>query len=219
VSVVVSPANPAANGAAVESVALSSGRPLDRRMPTQPYTRGADESVTCPQCQSGNDTDARYCDQCGTALMPTTPYQRKSDETQMCESCSCWNAPDAKVCDQCGRSLVNDHDADDGYYARRRPERRDSDEIMDTSSAPDYNPGGHSDSSIQCPHPDCTVEGGAMNAQDARFCDQCGGPLYDEDGLIVLDDSGVAEEVVEGSVGDSSALSLHRARLEMLRLR
>ena len=86
----------------------------ERRMPTQPYTRGADEAVTCPQCRSGNDASARYCDQCGTGLQPEAPYMASADDTQECRN-GHWNAPDAKVCSQCGTSLVNDHDADDGY--------------------------------------------------------------------------------------------------------
>lgn len=86
----------------------------ERRLPTQPYSRGPHETVTCPQCQSGNDLDARYCDQCGYGLRTTIPYLADSGDTQECR-CGAWNAPDAKICDQCGQGLVNDHDADDGY--------------------------------------------------------------------------------------------------------
>ena len=132
-------ANPATAGAWMGPVEqLSFRRPAaiggpvllgrERRMPTQPYTRGAHETVSCPQCQSGNDLDARYCDQCGTGLRTAVPYLADSGDTQECR-CGAWNAPDAKVCDQCGQSLVDDHDADDGYgpdwYAAGRPlERR-----------------------------------------------------------------------------------------------
>jgi hypothetical protein len=199
--------------------AISQRRPAEQRLPTQPYSRGGDETVTCPQCQSGNERDARYCDQCGTGLKPVQPYMAGPEETQECR-CGAWNAPDAKVCDQCGQSLVNDHDADDGYpdwYASRRPAERRSDAagtVMDTSSAPDYNPGAHGDSSLPCPNPGCPVPGGAMNARDAKFCDQCGGPLYNEDGLIVLDDSGVVEEV-GGSMADADLLSRRLRLLEL----
>jgi len=86
----------------------------ERRLPTAPYTRGAHETAVCPQCQSGNDLDARYCDQCGTGLRTSVPYLADSGDTQQCR-CGAWNAPDAKICDQCGQALVDDHDADDGY--------------------------------------------------------------------------------------------------------
>ncbi|HEY2638971.1 MAG TPA: zinc ribbon domain-containing protein [Streptosporangiaceae bacterium] len=33
-----------------------------------PYHRDADETVQCPACKKYNDTDARYCDQCGVKL-------------------------------------------------------------------------------------------------------------------------------------------------------
>lgn len=33
-----------------------------------PYEREADETVQCPSCKKYNDTDARFCDQCGTKL-------------------------------------------------------------------------------------------------------------------------------------------------------
>ena len=39
-----------------------------------PYSRGADEHVTCPACQSGNDADARFCDQCGYGLQALMDY-------------------------------------------------------------------------------------------------------------------------------------------------
>jgi HK97 family phage prohead protease len=124
VCAVVHGANTATAGATME--ALSFRRPVaiggpailgrERRMPTQPYERGADETVTCPQCQSGNDIDACYCDQCGAGLRPSAPYSAAPGETQQCPWCQRWNAPDAKICDQCGRGLVNDHDADDPGY-------------------------------------------------------------------------------------------------------
>jgi HK97 family phage prohead protease len=88
-------------------------------------------------------------------------------------------------------------------------------EIMDVASAPDYNP-DHGAGALQCASPDCSVPGGAMNAADARWCDQCGAPLYDEDGLIVLDDSGVVEEV-GGAMADADLLAMQR-RLRLLEI-
>jgi hypothetical protein len=38
-----------------------------------PYQRDPDENVQCPACGKYNDTDARYCDQCG-AKLPASAY-------------------------------------------------------------------------------------------------------------------------------------------------
>ncbi len=106
----------------------------------------------------------------------------------------------------------------------RRPERRADGQIMDTSTAPDYNPADHAAAGeMHCPNPECTVDGGALNSADARYCDQCGAQMYDGDGMIVLDDSGVVEEV-EGSMADANLLGsvmpleTLRAQLDLLRL-
>jgi len=80
-------ANPGTAGASMLPVELLSfRRPAaiggphllrrERRMPTAPYERGADEHVTCPQCQSGNDADAKVCDQCGKGLV----FDRDADD-------------------------------------------------------------------------------------------------------------------------------------------
>jgi HK97 family phage prohead protease len=121
-------ANPATAGASMTSVEqLAFRRPAaiggpvllgrERRMPTQPYGRGADEHVTCPQCQSGNDADANACDQCGCGLRASMPYFPDPDDSQQCPWCQLWNAADAKVCDQCGRGLTFDRDEDDPGYS------------------------------------------------------------------------------------------------------
>lgn len=66
----------------------------------------ADDLVTCPQCGSGNDSDAHYCDQCDFDLTSTgfrpAPYARDDDETITCWNCGRGDDPDAKFCDQCG---------------------------------------------------------------------------------------------------------------------
>lgn len=82
----------------------------ERRMPTAPYTVRANEDNPCPQCQSMNDRDAHFCDQCG-ARMPGGPVgvaatETGGSETQQCQSCLCMNATDAKYCDQCGAELA-----------------------------------------------------------------------------------------------------------------
>jgi hypothetical protein len=37
----------------------------------EPYQRDPDENVQCPNCDKYNDSDARYCDQCGQKLPPS----------------------------------------------------------------------------------------------------------------------------------------------------
>lgn len=148
-------------------VLLRERRGRERRMPTQPYSRGADEHVTCGQCGSGNDADAAYCDQCGTEINALMTYCESPDDTQTCPWCRLMNAPDAKVCDQCGRGLVNDHDGDDpgyaggaqswrfdpDYYGSSRPrERRAAMSAADVNDLPDsafayIEPGGTKDES------------------------------------------------------------------------
>jgi HK97 family phage prohead protease len=121
VSAVIHGANPATDGASMFPVEqLMFRRPAaiggphllgrERRMPTAPYTVHANEDNACPQCQSRNDRDAYFCDQCGAA-MPGGPVgeaaaEMGGDETQQCQSCLCMNATDAKYCDQCGRELA-----------------------------------------------------------------------------------------------------------------
>ena len=88
---------------------------------------------------------------------------------------------------------------------------------VDTTDGPDYDPGPHAaPGHLVCPSPNCTVEGGAINSPDARYCDRCGASLYSEDGTIILGDSGVPQEVG----GDTAmALALARADLELRRRR
>ena len=212
VSAVVFGANPGTAGSvmtALPAEMLTLRRPVSVRMPTQPYARGADEHVTCLQCQSGNDADARYCDQCGNGMRPLMDYEPDPDDTQECR-CGLWNAPDAKVCDQCGRGLIDDHDADDGYpdwYGSRRPAELRAAFEVDSTDGPDYDPQPHAaPGHLTCPSVGCS----ALNAPDAKHCDQCGASLYSEDGTIILGDSGVPEEVQ----GDT-AMGLARARADL----
>jgi len=48
--------------------------------------------VRCHKCNALIDSDARFCDQCGTALAKTKP----------CPQCDELNDPDARFCDNCG---------------------------------------------------------------------------------------------------------------------
>jgi len=48
------------------------------------------KDVHCPKCGHGNDADAKFCDECGTALART------------CPKCGKANDADAKFCDECG---------------------------------------------------------------------------------------------------------------------
>jgi HK97 family phage prohead protease len=101
-------------------------------------------------------------------------------------------------------------------------------EIQDFSTAPDFNvpaapnaydAGAHSwKPSVSCPNNQCPVyaagDGRAQNEMDSKNCDQCGGPLYNADGLIVADDSGVVEEV-GGALADADLLSRRLRLLEL----
>jgi HK97 family phage prohead protease len=208
VSMVCWAANPAANGASMtalpvsEAAARPDGAGRESRMPTAPYSAKPGEDAECPQCHSMNDADAAYCDQCGTAVRPSGASSAEEAETQRC-GCGNWNAADAKFCDQCGTNLASDLDADnggagngatpaplayDGYWSARRPDgeqRASADagitgdvEARAAAGAPDYNAAEHGPGSTVCPG--C----GAANGLDARFCDQCGAGLYDNDALI-----------------------------------
>jgi HK97 family phage prohead protease len=84
------------------------------------------------------------------------------------------------------------------------------DEIVDMSGAPDYNPVPHQfdPAAIACTTAACAAAG-VKNSPDARYCDQCGEPMYGSDGLMVLDDSGAVTEV-QNSEGDAALLSRQR---------
>lgn len=76
---------------------------------------------------------------------------------------------------------------------------------------PDYDPQPHSlPDHLQCT--DCT----SMNHPDAKFCDQCGGGLYSEDGTIRINEDG-APEAVEGDGETAQALARNSAALELRR--
>lgn len=75
-----------------------------------PYHQDADETVDCPDCGRGNDTDASYCDQCGMQLTPSTEYSAGADEDVTCPNCECVNDDDAEYCDQCGIRLTGRDD-------------------------------------------------------------------------------------------------------------
>jgi hypothetical protein len=132
------------------------------------------------------------------------------------------------VCDQCGQGLVDDHDADDGYgpdsWKSRKPgERRAQDELVDMSSALDYNPAPHEydPGAVQCANPDCPVPGGAKNGGDAKYCDQCGAdlaPAYAGNGTEVVDDSGVVEDIEGAAMSDAELLAHRHRELELLSL-
>jgi membrane protease subunit (stomatin/prohibitin family) len=183
-----------------EAAARPAGAGRESRTPTAPYSAKAGEGNECPQCHSMNDGDAAYCDQCGTAVRPTGQSTAEENETQRC-GCGNWSADDAKFCDQCGTNIASDLDADnggmgngateapyDGWYAQQNPDaeqRASADlgltgdpEVGFSDSAPEYDPSQHGPGSPTCP--DC----GSANGLDAKFCDQCGSGLYDNDALI-----------------------------------
>lgn len=120
---------------------------------------------------------------------------------------------------------VGQNDRSDG---REREQLASRGEINDNSNAPDFNmpsepapydAGQHSwKPSVSCPSKDCPVycqgDGQAQNELDSKYCDQCGSPLYNSDGLIVLDDSGVVNEM-GGSMADADLLSRRLRLLEL----
>jgi hypothetical protein len=62
------------------------------------------------------------------------------------------------------------------------------------------------------------VPGGAKNSPDAKFCDQCGYPAYAGNGVEVVDDSGVVEDIEGAAMSDAELLS-HRSReLELMEM-
>ena len=48
------------------------------------------EAVNCPKCGHANDTDAKFCDECGAAM------------SKSCSSCGKVNDGDAQFCSACG---------------------------------------------------------------------------------------------------------------------
>jgi HK97 family phage prohead protease len=230
VSAVVFGANPATAGSvmtALPTEALTLRRPVSVRMPTTPYQVNEGEATLCAQCRSANDADASYCDQCG-ARMPGQPGESTvsgEDESQQCQSCLCMNATDAKYCDQCGSGMAGVRpwvQQGIGYldWAAAHPgERRAADEIVDMSGAPDYNPVPHAfdPAAKKCPY--AKANGcGLMNSPDAKFCDQCGGSMYDGNGVEVVDDSGVVEDIEGAAMNDAELLAHRQRRMRLLAL-
>ena len=241
VSIVCWAANPSANGASLttalpvsEAASRAAGLGRERRTPTAPYSAKPGEDAQCPQCHSMNDPASAYCDQCGTAIKATaTTATAEETATQRCP-CGSWNADDAKFCATCGAGISSDQDADNGGrgngatdtgygygWASGRPAERRAlpadGPQPDFSGKPAHDAAAHGEGSPQCPDPQC----GAANASDAAYCDQCGGPLYDEGGLVtsvgsmddvVSDASGIVEEDAE------EALAARQARVRVLAL-
>ena len=279
VSAVALAANTATAGATM--IALSSGRPRERRAPTQPYTAHPGEVNECPQCHSMNDDTASFCDQCGKKMMPASHVANMAGVEDMSQACGCgkWNSADARYCGGCGRELGGDGAAASyggGWWSQQRPggqqlaashspfkgrhshahpafgsqggdashaheHSHDGDadhdhthesraagrpgeqlaargEINDSSNQPDFNlatddPAANGASAVKCPY---TVRNGCgqMCPGGSKFCSNCGGPIYDGDGQMVLDDSGVVEEV-NGDMADADLLSRRLRLLEL----
>jgi len=103
---------------------------------------------------------------------------------------------------------------------RRGGEQRQADEIIDNGGPPDSNVAPNTASNglgaVKCPY--TKANGcGVLNAGGNKFCGGCGGALYDGDGTLVVDDSGVVE--AEGSGGSDDQLAARRRReIELLAL-
>lgn len=106
----------------------------------------------------------------------------------------------------------------------RRPavgrSRRAQDEIADMSGAPDYNPVPHAydPGALQCASGSCAVAGGAKNSPDAKYCDQCGAAMYAGNGVEVVDDSGVVEDIEGAAMSDAELLAHRHRELELLEM-
>jgi HK97 family phage prohead protease len=211
VSAVALAANPGTAGSsmvALPTQALRSGRPAEQRTPTQPYTAHTGETNECVQCHSVNDDTAQFCDQCGTQMMPKSHVSNMAGVEDMTQACPCgkWNSADAKFCGQCGNELTSSTVGSFMWSDGKPKESRAQDEVVDTSKQPDFNlpdqdPANDGQGAKPCPH---GAKNGCKNMCPGsdKFCGSCGGPLYQSDGAMVLDDSGVVEEV-QGATGDA----------------
>jgi HK97 family phage prohead protease len=233
VSVVVFGANDGTAGSsmvALPAEQLQARRPTgvrqrgrgEQRMPTQPYSAHDGETNECPQCHSVNDDTAEFCDQCGTQMQPAGRVSNMQGVEDMIQACSCgrWNSGDAKFCGGCGSDLASSSGSGSYlWWKNGKPHEKrihgSGDFEADTTDGPDYDPGDHAaPGHLKCPYTKASGCG-LLNSPDAKFCDQCGGALYDDDGKIVADDSGVPEEL-EGD--DSEALAHRRREIEFLAL-
>ena len=220
VAIAASRATAGSTMTALPTEALRQARPGAVRMPTQPYEAHPGEVNECPQCHSVNDDTAACCDQCGNRMKPAGMVSNMAGVEDMIQACPCgqWNSADAKYCGQCGQSLAG---STGGFYSAMRPgERRAQDEIVDMSGAPDYNPVPHEydPGALQCKNADCTVPGGAKNSGDAKYCDQCGQNMYAGNGVEVVDDSGVVEDIEGAAMSDAELLAHRSRKLELLAL-
>jgi ribosomal protein L40E len=173
---------------------------------------GGDETQQCQSCLSMNATDAKFCDQCGSSLAGVRP----------------WRTP--------GGGYTWDDD-----WAQRHPgrERRDdaAGEVANDSDAPDYNPGaqvqgdgthppmtgthshahaayGADDSADGMMHTHEHSHRGDANHAPVAAASGLHDHQYNADGTIVLDDSGVVEEV-GGALADADLLSRRLRLLEL----
>lgn len=95
----------------------------------EPYTRKPDEDVKCPVCGKMNDSDAKYCDQCGTKLTGRT------DVTEMTNAAEVDNSPwDAS------KAWHNGAQSDDpaAFYAGICAGKRDGDKSTQAAWALPY---------------------------------------------------------------------------------
>ncbi|MHC4212200.1 MAG: zinc ribbon domain-containing protein [Planctomycetota bacterium] len=56
---------------------------------------GGESKLRCSQCGSGQDSDAKFCDDCGAAI----------NKERICPKCDNRNDGDARFCDNCGQEL------------------------------------------------------------------------------------------------------------------
>lgn len=204
----------------------------------QPYRVDPDEDVTCPHCKLKDDTDASYCDQCGTLLVgrddvkvgneppvadyAPEPYDPQPDETVQCPTCQKMDDPDARFCDQCGVCLVGRRDVkvtgpvEDIDDVDRTGDEPASDGVggrsrRSTRDASDSFP--DSADMVQC------MVCQNMSPSDAVVCESCGFTFNGAEGSGEAADSeemepGFADpDIAEENITDDSARSAPKESL------
>lgn len=79
----------------IKTVARAVGEGISAGLAAGAAGGSAQTTVQCPRCETDNDADARFCDNCGAEL--TTSRE--------CSQCGEQNDPDARFCDNCGTRL------------------------------------------------------------------------------------------------------------------
>ena len=105
-----------------------------------------ENQVICPNCQSVNSKDTKFCGNCGSPLTAT------------CPNCGAEVAPDTKFCNQCGSPMTEPDNTCPNCGASVAPDAKFCNECG--------NPMGEPDKTCH--------ECGVTVAPDTKFCSECG---------------------------------------------